>query len=88
MLCQGKLTDQARFRYGETAIHSPGYIARVATPEGGVMMINYATTNAAYEMHTGSSVLLFAQGPGAESIPASLVQADIFGIMKQHLLLP
>jgi alkaline phosphatase len=64
---------------------SPGHFARVRTPEGAVMGVNYATNDSTQEDHTGADVPLLAFGPGAEDIPAQLRQAEIFGIMLRHL---
>ncbi len=65
---------------------SPGYFARVRTPEGAVMGVNYATNDSnVQEDHTGADVPLFASGPGAEAIPASLRQAEIFTLLVSHL---
>jgi alkaline phosphatase len=65
---------------------SPGHFARVRTPEGGVMGINYATNDSnVQEDHTGADVPLFAFGAGAEDIPATVRQTDIFRIMQRHL---
>jgi alkaline phosphatase len=64
---------------------SPGHFARLRTPEGAVMGVNYATNDSSQEDHTGADVPLFAFGPGAEEIPAQIRQADIFGIMLRHL---
>ena len=65
---------------------SPGYFARVRTPEGAVMGVNYATNDSmAQEDHTGADVPLLAYGPGAEDIPITVRQTDIFGIVLRHL---
>jgi alkaline phosphatase len=65
---------------------SPGYFARVRTPEGVVMGVNYATNDSnVQEDHTGADVPLFASGPGAEAIPSSLRQAEIFTLLAGHL---
>lgn len=65
---------------------SPGYFARVRTPEGAVMGVNYATNDSnVQEDHTGADVPLFASGPAAEAIPASLRQAEIFTLLLRHL---
>ena len=65
---------------------SPGYFARVRTPEGGIMGINYATNDSnLQEDHTGADVPLFAYGAGAEEIPATVRQTDVFRIMQRHL---
>ena len=67
---------------------SPGYFARVLTPEGAIMGINYATNDSPIqEDHSGVQVPLFASGPGTESIPTLIRQADIFGIARRHLRL-
>jgi alkaline phosphatase len=65
---------------------SPGYFARVRTPEGGVMGVSYATNDSTVqEDHTGADVPLFTSGPGADSIPSSLRQPEIFGLLLRHL---
>ena len=67
---------------------SPGYFARVRTPEGAVMGINYATNDSMLqEDHTGADVPLLAYGPGVEDIPSTVRQSEIFGIMLRHLRL-
>jgi alkaline phosphatase len=76
--------DQDQFVYGGQRIHSPGRVARVKTPEGSVMMINYATGNL-FETHTGTNVPLFASGPGAHTLPSYLTQADVFRLMADFL---
>ena len=65
---------------------SPGYFARVRTPEGGLMGVGYATNDSTIqEDHTGADVPLFASGPGADAIPSSLRQPEIFGLLVRHL---
>jgi alkaline phosphatase len=65
---------------------SPGFFARVRTPEGALMGVNYATNDSTLqEDHSGADVPLFASGPGAEQIPASLRQAEIFALLTRHL---
>ena len=76
--------DQDRFIYGTQAVHSPGFVARVQTPEGSVMMVNYGTSNI-MAMHTGTNVPLYASGPGADNIPTYLTQADIYTLMVDFL---
>ena len=34
------------------SVYTPGKVARIRTPEGAVMAVNYATNNFAYEEHT------------------------------------
>lgn len=65
---------------------SPGYFARVRTPEGAIMGINYATNDSAVqEDHSGTNIPLFAFGTGADALPAFMVQAEIFGVLARHL---
>ena len=50
------------------------------------MGVNYATNDSTLqEDHTGADVPLFASGPGAEQIPASIRQAEIFALLTRHL---
>jgi len=65
---------------------SPGYFARLRTPEGGLMGVSYATNDSdVQEDHTGADVPLFAFGAGIDRIPAWIRQAEIFDIMVRHL---
>ena len=65
---------------------SPGSLARVRTPEGVLMGVNYATNDSTLqEDHTGADVPLFASGPGAGQIPAVIRQTDIFSLLARHL---
>lgn len=65
---------------------SPGHFARLRTPEGALMGVNYATNDSAsQEDHTGADVPLVAYGARAGEVPAWLRQTDIFHIMMRHL---
>jgi alkaline phosphatase len=65
---------------------SPGYFARLLTPEGSVMGINYATNDSpTQEDHSGVQVPLLASGPGVGDLPTLLRQTDIFDIAAKHL---
>jgi alkaline phosphatase len=65
---------------------SPGHFARLRTPEGGLLGVNYATNDSnLQEDHTGVDVPLFAYGAGAEEIPASMRQTDVFRLLVRHL---
>lgn len=65
---------------------SPGYFARVRTPEGGIMGINYATNDSTIsEYHTGSQIPVLARGLGVGELPTLMSQAAIFSIMARHL---
>ena len=66
-------------------IYSPGKLARVMTPEGQIMGVNYATNNYGYQEHTGTQIPLMANIEGKERIKASIAQPEIFNIMKSYL---
>ena len=67
-------------------IFSPGKIARIRTPEGVVMAVNYATNNFSYEEHTGANVPMYANREGIGRVPTMLTQPEIFGIIRDYLL--
>lgn len=66
-------------------VYSPGKIARINTPEGGVMRINYATNNFVSEEHTGANVPLFANAPEGVVIPTFMRQRDLHQLMVNYL---
>lgn len=69
------------------AIYSPGKIARILTPEGGRMTVNYATNSFVQEEHTGAAVPLFSNDEGLGRIPPYLQQPQLFQIMRDYLAL-
>ena len=71
-------------------VATPGAIARIKTPEGSIMGINYATNQFNYEEHTGVNVPLFANknviDKNGDTLIKSLIQQrDIFTISKVYL---
>ncbi len=65
---------------------SPGHFARIRTPEGAIMGVNYATNDSdLQEDHTGADVPLFAYGAAANEVPAQVRQTDVFHILLRHL---
>jgi len=66
-------------------IYSPGWIARIRTPEGGLLVVNYATSNFSREEHTGANVPLFSNEAGRGRVPAYIRQPGIFTIMRDYL---
>jgi alkaline phosphatase len=65
---------------------SPGRFARVRTPEGGIMGINYASNDSPdWEEHSGVQVPLYASGPGSDNLPIFMRQAEVFHIAATHL---
>ena len=70
--------------YG-VASYSPGRLARIITPDGGLMAINYATSESPWEEHTGAAVPLYSNAQGVGRIPAFLQQRQVFHVMREYL---
>jgi alkaline phosphatase len=66
-------------------IFTPGKVARIMTPEGSVMAVNYATNNFNMEEHTGAAVPLFSNDEGLERIPPFIQQSQVFTITRDYL---
>lgn len=66
-------------------IFTPGKIARIITPEGGHMAVNYATNNFIMEEHTGAAVPLFSNSEGLGRIPPFIQQSNVFTISRDYL---
>lgn len=66
-------------------IYTPGYLARIETPEGGFMSVNYATTTFMMEEHTGAAVPLYANAQGKGRVPSYVQQPELFQIMADYL---
>ncbi len=71
--------------YGALPTASPGSIARIKTPEGSVMGVNYATNESFAEEHTGVNVPLFSNEVGRDLFDSMLTQPDIFEISATFL---
>jgi alkaline phosphatase len=67
-------------------IYSPGLTARVQTPEGGLMRVNYATSNGFSEEHTGANVPLFSNEAGRSVLRPFMRQRDVHQAMRSFLL--
>jgi alkaline phosphatase len=65
--------------------YTPGKLARIITPEGSHMAVNYATTNFMMEEHTGASVPLYSNAEGKGRVPPFVQQPQIFDIMRDYL---
>ncbi|MAT93002.1 MAG: alkaline phosphatase [Halioglobus sp.] len=66
-------------------LYTPGKLARIVTPEGAQMAVNYATTNFIMEEHTGAAVPLYSNAEGAGRVQSFLRQPDLFAIMRDYL---
>lgn len=67
-------------------IYSPGHTARLKTPEGGVMRINYATNNGFSEEHTGANVPVFANRTDQALLTPFIRQRHLYHVMSTFLL--
>jgi len=68
-------------------IYTPGKLARIETPEGSVLVVNYATNNFSHEEHTGANVPVFANREGLGIVPSFIQQSEIFTISRNYLKL-
>jgi alkaline phosphatase len=66
-------------------IHTPGKVARIRTPEGALMAVNYATNNFAYEEHTGAAIPVYGNGEASDRVAPFIHQTDIFHIVREYL---
>ena len=66
-------------------IFTPGKLARIITPEGGHMAVNYATNNFQQEEHTGAAVPLFGNNEALGRVPPFIQQPQIFAITRDYL---
>ena len=69
-------------------LYSPGRTARVRTPEGGMLRINYATNNGFSEEHTGANVPLFSNRVIAPWLKPFLRQREVYQAMSRFLFDP
>ena len=69
-------------------IFSPGKIARIRTPEGVIMVVNFATNNFPYAEHTGGQVPIYGNAVAADILPTYLLQPDLFTLMRDFLEIP
>ncbi|CAA0101723.1 Alkaline phosphatase [Halioglobus japonicus] len=79
------IPDESLFAAFPIPVYTPGKLARVITPEGGQMAVNYATNNFFMEEHTGAAVPLFSNSEGVGRIPAFIQQTQIFEITRDYL---
>ncbi len=79
------IPDVSLFAAYSVPVYTPGKMARIKTPEGGHMAVNYATNNFMMEEHTGAAVPLFSNDEGLGRIPPFVLQPQIFQITREYL---
>jgi len=77
--------NESLFAAYPVPVFTPGKLARIRTPEGGLMAVNYATNDFAQEEHTGAAVPLYSNEEGVGRIPPFLAQPQIFLITREYL---
>ena len=78
--------DKSLFSKYPFPVHTPGKIARIFTKEGGILAINYATSNFESEEHTGANVPIFGNKVAvSEKLPTYMLQSDVFSFMARYL---
>jgi len=81
------IPNESLFSAYPIPVFTPGKLARITTPEGSVMAVNYATNNFSYGEHTGANVPVFSNATGVSIVPAFIAQRDIFEISRAYLKL-
>ncbi len=76
---------QSLFAAYPIPIYTPGMLARIKTPEGSLLAVNYATNNFSHEEHTGANVPLFGNAAAVGRVPTYLQQTQIFDIVRDYL---
>ena len=80
------IPEESLFARYPIPVYTPGKVARIRTPEGAVLAVNYATNNFSYEEHTGANVPVFANREGFGRVAPMITQPDLFAIMLDYLL--
>lgn len=79
------IPDKSLFSNFGVPVYTTGKVARLRTPEGAVMAVNYATNDFAYEEHTGVHIPLFSNSEGLGRVSSMVTQPQIFTVMKDYL---
>ncbi len=79
------IPDESLYAAFPIPIFTPGKLARIITPEGGHLAVNYATNNFKQEEHTGAAVPLFGNDESLGRIPPFIQQPQIFAITRDYL---
>jgi alkaline phosphatase len=74
--------EESLFAAYGAPVYTQGHLARLKTPEGAIMAVNYATNDFVMEEHTGVNVPLFTNAVG---VPTMITQPYIFELSKDYL---
>ncbi|GAB3278200.1 alkaline phosphatase [Parahaliea aestuarii] len=79
------IPQRSMFEAYTVPIYTPGKMARIITPEGSIMGVNYATNDFGYEEHTGANVPLYGNAAAEGRVKTFQRQSELFGIMREFL---
>ncbi|MGB1141470.1 MAG: alkaline phosphatase [Halioglobus sp.] len=79
------IPDTSLFAAYPIPVYTPGKLARINTPEGSIMSVNYATTNFFMAEHTGGAVPVYGNEQAMETVPNFVRQPELFTIMRDYL---
>lgn len=79
------IPNESLFSEYPIPVYTPGKLARIMTPEGGIMAVNYATNSFPYGEHTGANVPVFSNEEGVGIVAPYIQQTDVFSISMQYL---
>ena len=77
--------EPSLYTEGPSSVDSPGKVARLITPEGSMMRINYATDTGWSENHTGANVPVFGNDVAGGVLRPFMRQRELFQAMMDHL---
>jgi alkaline phosphatase len=77
--------EESLFAAFGAPVFTRGHLARIRTPEGAIMAVNYATNDFIMEEHTGANVPVFVNAAGVGLVPNMLEQPRIFQISRDFL---
>ena len=79
------IPEESLFASYPIPLYTPGKLARIVTPEGSTMAVNYATTTFQMEEHTGAAVPLYGNSEAVGIVPSFVQQPQLFNIMRDYL---
>ena len=79
------IPEESLFAAFGAPVFTRGHLARIKTPEGAIMGVNYATNDFIMEEHTGVNVPLFSNSVGVGLVPNMLAQPQIFELTRDYL---
>ena len=79
------IPEESLFAAFGAPVFTRGHLARIKTPEGTIMGVNYATNDFIMEEHTGVNIPVFSNQTGVGKVSTMITQPQIFEIVREHL---